>query len=180
MVVDAGRSRSTCHQHDAYIHDHCLRYCYNYALLYQLLNSNLFTHRMLSFKREASSENYGLWVYLLSYYFQIQKIKNKKIPCCNLFTFILVHTSTYLLYLSLSDFILASNREGIDNPFITLGASICLFVQVKLLETCVFLLLDRYHASQLREILISTLLHHPFLFKGKTNTSSRSSRVQES
>src|SRR6266511_3617175 len=29
---------------------------------------------------------------------------------------------------------------------------------------------------KLREILISTLLHHPFLFKGKTNPSSRSSR----
>src|SRR3989337_4123712 len=29
---------------------------------------------------------------------------------------------------------------------------------------------------KLREILISTLLHHPFLFKEKTNASSRSSR----
>ena len=46
IVVDAGRSQSTCHGRDAYIHDHCLGYCHNYALLYQLLNSNLFTHRM--------------------------------------------------------------------------------------------------------------------------------------
>ena len=29
---------------------------------------------------------------------------------------------------------------------------------------------------KLREILISTLLHHPFLLKGKTNATSRSSR----
>ena len=29
---------------------------------------------------------------------------------------------------------------------------------------------------KLREILTSTLMHHPFLFKGKTNASSRSSR----
>ena len=29
---------------------------------------------------------------------------------------------------------------------------------------------------KLREILISTLLYHPFLFKGKTNASSRSSK----
>ena len=29
---------------------------------------------------------------------------------------------------------------------------------------------------KLRQKLISTLLHHPFLFKGKTNASSRSSR----
>ena len=28
---------------------------------------------------------------------------------------------------------------------------------------------------KLREILISTLLYHPFLFQGKTNASSRSS-----
>ena len=81
-----------------------------------------------------------------------------------------------LLYLSLSDFILASDREGIDNPFNALGASVWLFAQVHRLETCVYLLLDWYLGSQLRKILISTLLHHPYLFKGKTNASSRSSR----
>ena len=128
IVVDAGRSQSTCLGCDAYIHDHCLRYLRNYSLFYQFPNSNLFTHRMFSFNREASSENYGPRVYLLSYYFQIYEIKNQKIPCCNLFTFILFHTFIYLLYLSLSDLILASIREGIDNPFIALGASICLFV----------------------------------------------------
>src|SRR6266536_3522284 len=38
----------------------------------------------------------------------------------------------YLLYLlsSLSDLTFSSNHEGIDNPFIALGASSCLFVQV--------------------------------------------------
>ena len=128
IVVHAGRSRYTCLRHDAYIHDHCLGERHNYALFYQFLNSNLFTHRMRSFKREASSENYGPGVYLLSYYFQIYKIKNPKIPCCNLFTFILF--CTYLLYLSLSYLILASNCEGIGKSFIALGASICLFVQV--------------------------------------------------
>ena len=46
-VVDAGRSRSTCHGCDAYIHDHCLRYHHNYSLFYQTLNSILFTHRMI-------------------------------------------------------------------------------------------------------------------------------------
>ena len=67
IVVDAGRSRSTCHGRDAYIHDHCLRYRHNYALFYQLLNSNFITHRMFSFKREASSETYGPQVYFSSY-----------------------------------------------------------------------------------------------------------------
>ena len=47
IVVDAESFRSTWHGRDAYIHDHCLRYCHNFALFYQLLNSNLFIHRML-------------------------------------------------------------------------------------------------------------------------------------
>ena len=48
IVVDAESFRSTLHGHDAYIHDHCLRYRHNFVLFYQLLNSNLFTHHMLS------------------------------------------------------------------------------------------------------------------------------------
>ena len=59
IVVDAESFRSTCHGRDAYIHDHCLRYRHNYALFYQMLDSNLFTHRMFSFKREAASETYA-------------------------------------------------------------------------------------------------------------------------
>ena len=51
IVVDAGRSRSTCLGRDAYIHDHCLGYHHDYPLFYQFPNSNLFTHRML-FSRE--------------------------------------------------------------------------------------------------------------------------------
>ena len=34
IALDAGRSRSTCHRRDAYIHDHCLRYRHNFALFY--------------------------------------------------------------------------------------------------------------------------------------------------
>ena len=52
IVVDAGGSRSTNLGRGAYIHDHCLRYHHNYALFYQLLNSNLFTHRMLSLREK--------------------------------------------------------------------------------------------------------------------------------
>ena len=51
IVVDACRSRSTNLGRDAYIQHHCLGYCHNYFLFYQLPNSNLFTHRML-FSRE--------------------------------------------------------------------------------------------------------------------------------
>src|SRR3989337_4070496 len=75
IVVDAELFWSTCHGRDAYIHDHYLRYRHNFALFYQLLNSNLFTHRMRSFKREASSENYGPRVY--SYHIIFRSIKQK-------------------------------------------------------------------------------------------------------
>ena len=45
-----------------------LRYSHNYALFYQLLDINLFTHRnTYAILREATSETYGPWVYLLSY-----------------------------------------------------------------------------------------------------------------
>ena len=37
----------------------------------------------------------------------------------------------YLIILSLSDLAFASGREGIDNPFIALVASSCLFVYVR-------------------------------------------------
>ena len=44
------------------------RYSHNYALFYQLLDSNLFTHRNnYAILREATSETYGPRVYLLSY-----------------------------------------------------------------------------------------------------------------
>ena len=44
------------------------RYSHNYAQFYQLLDSNLFTHRnTYAILREATSETYGPRVYLLSY-----------------------------------------------------------------------------------------------------------------
>ena len=126
IVVDAGRSWSTCHEHDAYVHDHCLRYHHNFVLFYQLLDSNLFTHHMFSFKRESSSETYAPRVYFPSYiYIHIYKPKNPKIPCGNLFKFTLVCSFIYLLYLSLLDLTLVRDREGIDNLFFALCASVC-------------------------------------------------------
>ena len=73
MVVDIGRSRCNNLGRDAYIHDHSLGYHHNYLLLYQFPNSNLFTYRLLSFLREATSETYGprvfFLIYLLAIYF---------------------------------------------------------------------------------------------------------------
>ena len=126
VVVDAGRSRSTWHRRDAYVHDHCLRYHHNYALFYQLLDSNLFTHRnTYAILREATSETYGPRVNLLSYIFSIYFYLH--LLFSNLY-----HKNTkniYLILLSLSDLTFASGREGIDNPFIALVVS-SLFVCV--------------------------------------------------
>ena len=48
------------------------RYSHNYALFYQLLDSNLFTHRnTYAILREATSETYGPRVYILSYLLSI-------------------------------------------------------------------------------------------------------------
>ena len=59
IVVDAESFWSTNFGRDAYMHDHCLGYHHNYLKFYQLPNSNLFTHRLLFFSREATSETYS-------------------------------------------------------------------------------------------------------------------------
>ena len=69
-------------------------------------------------------------------YFQIYKQKKPKNTLLQFIYFYFVLRFGNLLYLSLSDLIVASDREGIDNPFIALGASVWLFVQV--LVICVF------------------------------------------
>ena len=95
------------------------RYSHNYALFYQLLGSNLFTHRnTYAILREATSETYGPRVYFPSYKFPIYFY-------FSIFTLNLYHKNTkifILSLLSLSDLTLVSDREGIDNPFIALVA----------------------------------------------------------
>ena len=140
IVVDAESFRSTWQGRDAYMHNHCLGYRHNFALFYQLLNSNLFTHRMLYSRGKPLVKPMAPGLFSIIY-FQIYKPKNTKIPCCNLFTFLCFSN---LLYLSLSDLTFAIDREGIDNPFIALGASVWLFVQVHRLDSCLYLLLDWY------------------------------------
>ena len=108
------------------------RYSRNYALFYQLLDSNLFTHRnTYAILREATSETYGPRVYLLSYKFAIYFYLHLLLS--NLY-----HKNTkniYLILLSLSDLTFASGREGIDNPFIALVARF-LFVCVGTRDFC--------------------------------------------
>ena len=95
------------------------RYSHNYALFYQLLDSNLFTHHnTYAILREATSETYGPRVYSPSYkfpiYFTLQSLLSVYI--------IIIPKIFILLLLSLSDLTLASDREGIDTLFIVLVA----------------------------------------------------------
>src|SRR6266496_122521 len=99
------------------------------------------------------------------YYFAIfyLPIYKPKIP--KIFTLPFI----YLYQISLCKY-----HEGIDNPFIALGASWCLFVQV-FGDLCVVSYWIDTLVLKTEGYTYSTLLHHPFLFKGKTNASSRSS-----
>ena len=137
------------------------RYSHNYALLYQLLDSNLFTTviLMLSWEKPlVKPMTPGSIFYHISF--------QSTFIC--IFTFciyiIKYQKYIYLIILSLSYLTFASGREGIDNPFIVLVASFVYLCRcMGLLRS---LLLDWYLGSQkLREILTLLLLHHPFLFK---------------
>ena len=90
---------------------------------------------------EASSETYvpesifhHISFYFPSYMFLFSIILVSDLLFCNLLLSDLQTKNTkniyFTIYLSLSDLTFASNREGIDNPFIALGASCWLFVQV--------------------------------------------------
>ena len=93
------------------------RYSHNYAQFNQLLDSNLFTYRnTYAILREAISETYGPRVYFPSYKFPIYFILQSLLS--NLYN---KNTKIFIL-LSLSDLTFASDREGIDNPFIVLVA----------------------------------------------------------
>ena len=104
---------------------------------YQLPNSNLFTHCMLFFSREATSEIYARRVYSLSYlpsrsifirfYFQIYISKNPKILCCTYFIRDLFIQSTTILSHQLDNF-WHRYPKGINNPFNTSVCEVLLFV----------------------------------------------------
>ena len=98
------------------------RYSHNYALFYQLLDSNLFTHRnTYAILREATSETYGPGVYFTSYKFPIYNSSLLFILQSLLSIYIIKIPKIFiLLLLSLSYLTLVSDREGIDNPFIAL------------------------------------------------------------
>ena len=91
------------------------RYSHKYALFYQLLDNNLFTHRnTYAILREAISETYG--PVSISYHICF---RSTFIFIFNFCIYIIKYQKyIYLIILSLSDLTFASDREGIDNPFI--------------------------------------------------------------
>ena len=95
------------------------RYSHNYALFYQLLDSNLSTHRnTYAILRKATSETYGPGS--IFYHISFPSIFYLHLLLSNLY-----HKNTkniHLILLSLSDLTFASFCEGIDNPFIALVA----------------------------------------------------------
>ena len=137
------------------------RYSHNYALFYQFLDSNLFTHRnTYAILREASSETYDPLVYLLSYLLSI---------------YFYLHLYFLHLYYKITKIYLSYHTISIRSHFrkwpwrdwqtlYRFGCEffVCLCRGVGLLRS---LLLDWYLGSQkLREILTLLLLHHPLLF----------------
>ena len=138
------------------------RYSHNYSLFYQLLDSNLFTHRnTYAILREATSETYGPRVYFPSYkfpiYFSLQSL---------LSTYIIKNTKNIYLIIIIS--IRSHSRKWPWRdwqPLYRVGCEV-LICLCRYEGLACSLLLDWYLGSQkLREILTLLLLHHPFLFK---------------
>ena len=108
------------------------RYSHNYALFYQLLDGNLFTHcRILMLSREATSETYGPRVYL----HHINLLLLSYFLCFLLrfyFTLHFYHKNTKNIILSyLSDLTLVSGLIGIGNPYLWWLRGFICFVQVR-------------------------------------------------
>ena len=103
---------------------------------YQLPNGNLFTHRLLSFSREATTEIYGprvsfsylplrstFLLHLFSYLLN-QKYKNTLLR----FILFVIYYSIYYNFLLSTRHLWRRYPKWIDNPFITSGCEWLLFV----------------------------------------------------
>ena len=90
------------------------RYSHNYAQFYQLLNSNLFTHRrILMLLREATSETYDPGSILIVS-ISVTLILFRYLLCLYFLLCIFISKIPKIFYLS--DLTLVSDREGLDNP----------------------------------------------------------------
>ena len=149
-------------------------YRHEYLKFYQLPNSNLFTHCLLFFSREAKSETYGpgsLYLIiclcdLLLFAFIFRSI-NPKTPKY----FVALYFIRDLFIQSITTFSRHApisgtvTRKGLTTPLTSRVARICYqcvgAVYVVLLGSPTGLITL---VSYLREIPIAVVLHHPFLF----------------
>ena len=153
IVVDAGRSRSTCHGRDAYIHYHCLDILITIRFSIYcsvVIYSPTVIHAIL---REATSETYGPQVSFLLYCISFIYIASHLQFCNIYFPIYTTKIPKIFTLLSLSDLTCASDREGIENPFMALVARFLIVCAgTRWLVRC--LLQDWYLGSQkLSEIL---------------------------
>ena len=125
IVVDAGKSRSTNLGCDSYIHDHCLGYCHDYLLFYQLPNSNVFTHRVL-FSREkplVKSTAPGSISYLIVFRSIIPKTLTYLAALFSLFILFCVFVRS--IYQISYNLIYLNIEEGLTTPLTRWVASFC-------------------------------------------------------
>ena len=105
-------------------------YHHDYLKFYQLPNSNLFTHHLLPFSREATSETYGpgvlFLIYLLAIYFFFAFLLRSNKPKIQKY-FVALYFIYDLLFQSTTNF-WHRYPKGIDNPFNTSGCEVLLFV----------------------------------------------------
>ena len=141
---------------------------------YQLPNSNLFTHRLLFFSREATSETYGprvfFLIYLLAIYFSFAFLFRSIKPKIQKY-FAALYFICDLLFQSITTFSRhhavsgAVPRKGLTTPLTRRVARCCYLcagaVYVVLLGSPTGSITL---VSYLREIPTAAVLHHPFLF----------------
>ena len=144
--------------------------------LYQLPNSNLFTHHLLFFLREATSETYGPRVFFLIY------LPLRSTFLLHLFSYLLnqKYLAAIFLYLFYLAFDLSIYYKIISCPFATGGAiprkGLTTPLTRRVTRICylcagiVYVVLlgsptgSITLVSFLREIPTADVLHHPFLF----------------
>ena len=101
------------------------RYSHNYALFYQLLDSNLFTHRnTCAILREATSETYGPWSTLHHISFRSTLFCNLYYPIYIIKILKIFILSYYLYQISLSQVAM----KGFTTPLSRWLQGSCLFV----------------------------------------------------
>ena len=97
------------------------RYSHNYALFYQLLDSNLFTHRnTFAISREPLVKPMAPGSILHHISFPSTSYFCRRLFCNLYFPIYITKIPKIFILLSLSDLTFISDREGIDNPFIAL------------------------------------------------------------